>query len=758
MKAPERQTETPTQKSALVPLEKGSAVGLPGEAPAKPAKEEILGGLSLDAASIWRAVKRHWLLILCLAPLAAGLVAGIAWVVIPVKLTATTLLRIESVEPSILFSAQESRANFLDYQRIQLAILKSRMLLNASLRKQKVAELQIVRQQSDPVEWLEKEIQADFKLAPEVLRISLSGTSADELTILVNAVRDTYITESVEKGRADRQKRLEQLKALASQYEEDLRTRRRTLKEIAQKVGSRDPQVASRTHLFAIERMALTERELFQVRSDLRKAQVEVANLADQVEDLNKTVVPKALVEEWVQKDKEVEKLTEDVATRKAAYERAKGLFVGGDQDPRAKKLLEDVEAARKALVARQDAIRPTLEEKLKEQGQQELVKNGHQLQARVNTLKKLEEQLDNEVKAMEQVTKKQGGDTMDLETIRDDIAQTEEVAKKVGAQIEALKVELQAPSRVKILEEAFVSSADGEKKRLRATAGAGLGGFALVLACVVWWELAARRVGSASEVRKGMGLKLMGVMPPLPSKQSSRLLSLGRGSGQANPRVMTEAADALRTMLLGAPGADGVRCVMITSASSGEGKTSLSTHLAASIARLGCRTLLVDADLRRPTLHQLFKLTTDAGLAEVLRGECKLGEAVQPIALDGLSVLPVGHADEASLRALAGARGRELFRRLLEEYDFVIVDSAPVLPVADSLVLGQYVDGVILSLLRDVSRAPAVLAAQERLEMLGIRILGAVVNGISEEVYGSRYYASPRPAAEHEVTVTQTV
>jgi Mrp family chromosome partitioning ATPase len=82
------------------------------------------------------------------------------------------------------------------------------------------------------------------------------------------------------------------------------------------------------------------------------------------------------------------------------------------------------------------------------------------------------------------------------------------------------------------------------------------------------------------------------------------------------------------------------------------------------------------------------------------------------------------------------------------EQFDFVIVDSAPVLPVADSLLLGKLVDGVLLSILRDVSRTPMVLSAQERLRMTGARILGAVVNGISSSTYSARYSYRKAPAS----------
>jgi Mrp family chromosome partitioning ATPase len=92
------------------------------------------------------------------------------------------------------------------------------------------------------------------------------------------------------------------------------------------------------------------------------------------------------------------------------------------------------------------------------------------------------------------------------------------------------------------------------------------------------------------------------------------------------------------------------------------------------------------------------------------------------------------------ALRGLAQDHFRKICEALRAEFDFIVVDSAPVLPVADSLLLGQLVDGVIFSILYDVSRLPKVYAAHQRLEMLGIRMLGAVVSGAKVDDYGPDY------------------
>src|SRR5207247_1833903 len=140
-------------------------------------------------------------------------------------------------------------------------------------------------------------------------------------------------------------------------------------------------------------------------------------------------------------------------------------------------------------------------------------------------------------------------------------------------------------------------------------------------------------------------------------------------------------------------------------------GKTSLASQLAASLARAWRKTLLVDGDLRNPAAHRLFDLPLEPGLSEVLRGEVNVTDAVKPTSLSRLWLMSAGHWDAHAVQALAQDGVGTMFEQLKEQYDFIVVDSCPVLPVADSLLLAQHVDGVIFSILRDVSRMPSVHA-----------------------------------------------
>src|SRR5205823_4998314 len=147
------------------------------------------------------------------------------------------------------------------------------------------------------------------------------------------------------------------------------------------------------------------------------------------------------------------------------------------------------------------------------------------------------------------------------------------------------------------------------------------------------------------------------------------------------------------------------VQVVMVTSALPGEGKTSLSTHLAISLARAGFNTLLIDGDLRRPAVHRLFDAEVGPGFNELLRGEVGLAAVTRPTLVPGLSLIPAGQWSPHSTQALSQDGTGTLLKPLRSQYDFIIVDSSPILPVVDPLLLGQHADAVLFSILHDVSR-----------------------------------------------------
>ena len=185
-------------------------------------------------------------------------------------------------------------------------------------------------------------------------------------------------------------------------------------------------------------------------------------------------------------------------------------------------------------------------------------------------------------------------------------------------------------------------------------------------------------------------------------------------------------------------------RCILITSAIGGEGKTTLAAQLAGRCANAGLLTLLVDADLRRPSLGDLLEVPEGPGLAEVLAGEVEPEAAMVVIGnAGGFHLLPAGQPGHDPSRLFHGERLAQLIGQFRATFDVVIVDAPPVLAVPDALLLGRWTDGAVLAVRHDTSRFPLVERANRRLTSVGVPVLGAVVNGVRtmESNYGAYQY-----------------
>ncbi len=183
-------------------------------------------------------------------------------------------------------------------------------------------------------------------------------------------------------------------------------------------------------------------------------------------------------------------------------------------------------------------------------------------------------------------------------------------------------------------------------------------------------------------------------------------------------------------------------RILLVTSPSPAEGKTSISLALAVVLAELGNRVLYVEADLRRPSAENQTQSTSAVGLTTVLLGDLPIEEAVQAWGPPGLDLLLCGEIPPNPIQLLSGDRVKEVFAQALENYDYVIVDSAPVLPVSDSRWLTSSVDGVLMVARMNKTRWKSLSRALDLLSVSPAPILGVIANS-TRDGSSSPYYSS---------------
>ncbi|MBG1269806.1 GumC family protein [Nostoc sp. WHI] len=270
--------------------------------------------------------------------------------------------------------------------------------------------------------------------------------------------------------------------------------------------------------------------------------------------------------------------------------------------------------------------------------------------------------------------------------------------------------------------------------------------GLFLATTTVLFLAMRDRSLKTLKEVREVFGYTLLGIVPLSVNKVRSRY-SNAESTTQTiavrdTPHSLTSEMYRMIQANLKFLSSDKVlKTIVVTSAVPKEGKSTVSANLAAAIAQLGRKVLLIDADMRVPSQHHLWQLTNAVGLSEVLVGQTEFNIAVSKV-MDNLDVLTAGVRPPNPLALLDSKRMASLIENFSSQYnyDFVIIDAPPLLLAADALTLSQMTDGILLVARPGVIDSNSANATQEMLERSNYNVLGLVVNGIIEKNESSSY------------------
>lgn len=688
-----------------------------------------------DARSLFNAFRRRWVLATLLSIISSALIGIAAWYLVPpAKYEAVSVIRVAQYPKRIIFDPRTDEAEFRTLQQSTIAAIKNQNTLRRALRLGAISKLPTLMDQTDPVDWLEKQMKVDVIGASEYIAVMLSGDRPDDLAAIVNAVVDSFIELGPKSEAGERQARLQRLRKLKDEYEDLLKSQRNRFKELAEQVGVSDQKALSYAQQFKQQEMGMARTELLKAQGELRKLRSDLDVLENmQLEPRTTSADIERQINKAVESDPGY---IQQLQTVNQLQEQVRQLSrVGTNRnDPSLTRVKRSLEAASQGLVNMRADLRRSAAEQLRggqrDEQAEAVAKLQGQIQGTETYIKALQEQVSQLGEDSNQIAVK----GQDIETERETINVVSGVTQKIKSEIEAMEVEKDAPERISVFSQATPPKIKDEMRKIKLVGATSVAALLSVLMGVTFWEYRARRVSTTDEVVRGLGMRLVGSLPVMPEKH--KVVTDRRWQS-----MFVESVDAMRAVLLHAAKNEPMKVVLITSAVKGEGKTTLSCHLATSMARAGRRTLLVDCDLRNPAAHRLFDLSVNPGLCDFLRGEAEIMDLIQTTPAANLSILPAGRSDPISLQSLAQDGLRGVFTELRDHYDFIIVDSAPVLPVADTLLICPNVDGVLFSVLRDVSRLPSVYAAYERLSQMGTKLLGAVVTGVQYGRYGDEYY-----------------
>jgi polysaccharide biosynthesis transport protein len=686
-----------------------------------------------------KAVRHRWLPASA-AALVVALVAGLAtWIVIPplaLRYQATGLLTLDSKAPVLLTAESYNGNDFPSYRRTQIDLLKSRAILVPALQKPLVAEYLGTHDQ-DP-EQVIRNLAANLKIEfgvpewpSEVLRVTLQGEDAEQTVLLVNAIQETFLEKTIENSKQRQASRVASLKQSYQESLKELEAKRSRFLAAAEETGPvslEDEQIAA---------MQLTDYQRELSRLELAKMKAQTRGKMHTV--MKPPAVTPEMLDNWVEKDREVRELRKRVDAINDELQKIRSIAVQPESLEEYRELLGLMRVAQDALHRRQNEMRPKIEQRLLQIAHNSVVDDeddgpDEQLLSRqAELLAQRTSAQAQKVRAL--ADKRRRFELVQSEHLQSAKASVDGLDASIRAlkeKIDFLELEKNAPPRVHGIGDVAAEpiNENDSLKRMRNAGFAALLAAAFTIVGFGWWEFQSQRVHASGDIASRLGIRLVGTLPSLntwrlPAPKVQRV-----ASDLAARDRMQDSVDSVATLLTHEMDATGARVLLVTSALEHEGKTTLAADLAASFARNGRKTLLIDSDLVRPSLHQRFGVSLTPGLSEALWKQTAPDVGIHNLTVPNLSLLTAGRSDPQVMLALGRDAMEPLLKHYRDTFELIVIDSSPVLPLAHAMRISKHVDAAVLAVMNNQSVIPAVAAANQRLLALEVPVLGAIFIG----------------------------
>lgn len=289
--------------------------------------------------------------------------------------------------------------------------------------------------------------------------------------------------------------------------------------------------------------------------------------------------------------------------------------------------------------------------------------------------------------------------------------------------------------SSIRIIDPAEVPQAPITPNAWKSLTRSAAVGLVLAIAVAFAFERLDDRIRRPEDIKRHLGMPVLGLVPLVDSNPADARSVLARGVAP----LFLEALRTLRTNVIFASADEGSRSVVVTSTDPSEGKTLVAANLATAFAQAGHRVLLIDADMRRAQVHGRFSLPLEPGLSNILVGSHKPAHTIRKIGDLPLWVLPAGKLPPNPTELLGSRPFKQFLVTLREHFDWVFIDTPPVLAVTDATVAAHGCSGVLFVVGADMVSHRAVSTAVERLG--NVRVMGTVLNRV--DLHRQAYYYS---------------
>ena len=694
----------------------------------------LRGGLGDALRYILSVVRRNlWLIAAVIAVVVA---AALVWTMLQTpRYTAVTTVQIDDQTASVLGEdledavIEDSGWDIDRFLNTQLEVLRSRELAERVARRLELfgdeaflAAMEVPPpadglperlRQDQVVGLLQAGLGVDLPRNSRVARISFDSTDPEMSARVANGFAEEFIQASLrrrfDKSAYARNFVAEQLDEARAQLEAS----ERELNAYARDAGlirAREPGISDDSSNRA---SSVTSSSLLQLNEAANRAQADrVAAEARWRAESNTPL----LSSETVLADPTVQSLMQQRAARRAELQSARERYL--DDHPQVRELTSQIAEIERQLNAAARNVR-----------------NG--IRARYTAAREAESQLRGQVGRLERETLAEQDRSVRYNTLAREADTNRSIYDGLLERYRELNASAGvAASNISIIDPADPPLGPSSPNVMRNLLLALILGTAIAGVAVFLRDQLDDRIRVPEDIDAKFGIPLLGVVPRVPGNEEV-------GTAMEDPKSsVAEAYNSLRGSLLHATREGLPKILLITSSQPTEGKSTTSWATAASLARMGRRVVLVDADMRRPSIHRRAGIANERGLSDLLTSDAAPGDFVSATSTEGLVVLPSGKQPPSPTELLTGPRMALLLERLGEEYDAVVVDSPPVLGLADAPALAAISDGVAFVVESNRGGRGALKSALRRLRAVNANVLGAVLTKFDPQRAGHGYSA----------------
>ena len=624
-----------------------------------------LGAKKVSLQLVMRAARRYWWQALLLWMVTSIGLMTLAYTRIKPSFDAISQIRVE-LDSNEIFGHADGNRDPSQFLQTQVALISTPTTIGAALAKRpELLSSPMLKGTSDPEIEVRNALRAGAVPRTMLIQVEMSSPVPGEAANLVNAVVDAYLAQAQQTYDTATEKRIKLLKETRDEEAVNLHKAREYLEKLTNELG--DSAIASIkdknvTSMNAYQRLSesLTAVQIDVIQSKAKLNQLRAGKEAPQQQPPDQVNVA---INDLFSIQPEVVAIDTDIHKAQAKLKAAQRLNRGSDPS-----IIAPTNRI-KELTASRDALWKKLEPRFRRQVMAAAVDNNDidkqikDAESVLNAQVVMQEELQARLDAANLVNRTAESEQVRLGFAKTDLQRRERVIDRIDDTLNQYRFNAKNPTaRVELNHLATPSFRADSSRRWQVMGVAPVATGLLVLGLLLLMELRGARIGDPEELASRMHLQVIGVVPPLPQIRSSESPSLGGGIGppatpsdfraQRQLDEFVQSLDHLRVALCARrdPWGRDRHCVLITSACGSEGKTTLAAQLAERCVNAGLMTLLIDADLRNPTLSRMLDAVENPGLINVLRGEMTAEDVIMVVGdAGGFHLLPGGHASRRS-------------------------------------------------------------------------------------------------------------